>query len=202
MTEHDHSDLLNRAVRLLTETYVGEGQPWHRPHRELRLKEGFPPDTILVYAAEAVSGALEPEDVLLHAIAVCPDVSTLSLADEDEDASFPFLDNVSAMPGNCRWLVVPEDADLEEGALSGLEEACSSLGIGLVLCYSDEDYDEIHLDAEVIGGEFLTAYSGWKEMLGALSEQAKELADYEEPAEGEEEPDYQMSDWDSSGDYD
>jgi hypothetical protein len=198
----EHSDLVGRAVRLLRETYVAPDQPWCWPRQELKVKAGPVPDAILVHAEESVRGGIEPEDAVLHAISVCSEGGTLLVVDEDEGASFPFLDEMSGIPANYRWLVVPEEACFDEDTMEMLADECSSRGVGLIACYADEDYDEVYIDPQMFDGQFLTAYSDWDVILGALSEQSADVLDEEDLEDLEEERDYQMSDWDSSGDYD
>ncbi len=201
MSEHDHGDLVGRAVRLLRETYMGVDEPWCWPRQELKVRNGPVPDAIVVHAEEPVYGGVEPEDVVLHALCVCSENSTLCIVDEDESASFPVLDEMPKLRANYRWLVVPEEACPDEDTMEMLADECSVRGIGLITCYADEDYDEVFIDPQMSDGQFLTAYSDWDSILKSLSEQAAVIPDENDIDDVEEERDYQLSDWDSSGDY-
>lgn len=201
MQEQDRSSLLSRAIELLRDSYVSQDQPWHWPRQEFRVKKGSAPDAILVCAEEPPSGELQPEDVLVHTVSVCSESSTLYVADEDEEVSFPLLEDLTSIPGNYHWLAIPDDMDLDEEIMEGLEDECGVLGVGLIVCHMDDDYDEIHVDSDVADGQFLTAYSAWEDILSSLSEQLEESPALEDVEEQEEEYNYQGFDYDSSGDY-
>jgi hypothetical protein len=201
MQKQDRSSLINRAIELLRDAYVSQDQPWHWPRQEFRVKKGSAPDAVLVCAEEPPSRELQPEDVLVHTVSICSESSSLYAAGEDEEVSFPLLDDLAGIPGNYHWLAIPDDMDLDEEVMEGLEDECGAHGVGLIVCHMDEDYDEIRADSDVTDGQFLTAYSGWGDILKALSEQLEEPPACEELEEQEEEYNYQGFDYDSSGDY-
>lgn len=209
MSEQDHSELINRAIRLVRETYVNSEQPWYWSRQQLRVRHGFCPDAILVHAEESLSYAVEPEDALVHAIAVGSEECALYLVDEYDDVSFPLLEDAAEMPGNYRWLVIPEDLDIDEETMDSLLEGCGRQGIGLIVCYTDEDYDEVYLIPDTVAGEFVTSYLDANEIIEALSKQASRPPTINNPEEneeekegGEEEYDHEsLLKWDRSGDY-
>ncbi len=201
MSEQDPADLINRAIRLVRETFVNSEQPWYWSRQQLRVRHGFCPDAILVHAEESLSYGVEPEDALVHAIAVGSEECALYSVDEDEEPSFPLLEDAAEMPGNYRWLVIPEDIDLDEETMDSLLEGCGRQGIGLIMCYIDEDYDEIYFKPDTVDGEFVTSYLDAAEIIEALSAQVKRTPIIDTSEENEEEYYSLPSDWDRSGDY-
>jgi len=181
MTHHDHGNLVGRAVSLIRDEFTDAEQPRYWPRQQPRVVGKHAPEAIFVHADTFDEDEIAIEDAIVHAFIAVTDEDVLFRVNDEDDLGFPTIDDIENVPANYRWLVLPDNICSEDDSLlESLREECSSRGVGLILCYADEDYDEIFSLAEPESGAFLSAYGDVDEIMDALSKQADRYSDMEE----------------------
>jgi hypothetical protein len=194
MSEFDERELIYRAVRAIREEFADSGQPWYWPRHHITVHEGYPPDAALTYSEHADPENLNPKDVVIHGVVLSTEETDLCPSADENGEDISLLSEIEEMPANYRWLVLPDDLDLDDAAFNHLSDECDGRGIGLILCHTaeeensdeEEESEEIVCMAEPVEGEFLSDYDAADIILRELTERATEASEGEEEEEGME----------------